>query len=43
MIWKKGLGPFDLQSFSTKRHFLVFWIGEKAQAFGFLYSFFIPT
>lgn len=43
MIWKKGFGPFDLQSFSTKRHFLVFWIGEKAQAFGFLYSFFIPT
>jgi len=39
IFWKKGLGPFDWRSFSTIKYFLVFWIGEKIQAFGFLYSF----
>jgi len=38
MIWNKGLGPFDWRSFSSIKHFLVFWIGEKLQAFGFLYA-----
>lgn len=38
IVWKKGLGPFDHKSFSSAKHFFVFWIGEKAQAIGFLYS-----
>ncbi len=38
MIWRKVFGPFDGQSFSTVRHFLVFWLGEKTQALGFLYA-----
>jgi len=38
MVWKKVLGPFDRKSFSSRKHFWVFWVGEKFQAFGFLYA-----
>jgi len=38
MVWRKVLGPFDVRSFSSIKHFFVFWLGEKVQAFGFLYA-----
>jgi len=38
MVWKKILGPFDRKSFSSMKHFFAFWVGEKFQAFGFLYA-----
>lgn len=38
ILWKKGLGPFDRSSFSSLNNFFVFWLGEKFQAFGFLYA-----
>lgn len=38
VLWEKGLGPFDRSSFSNLNHFFVFWLGEKAQAIGFLYA-----
>jgi GT2 family glycosyltransferase len=38
MLYKKVLGPFDVTSFSSTKHFIVFWFGEKAQAIGFLYA-----
>lgn len=36
LLWRKGLGPFDVQSFSTRREFALFWAGEKMQALGYL-------
>lgn len=38
MVWKKVLGPFARKSFSSKKHFWAFWMGEKFQAMGFLYA-----
>ena len=38
MGWKKVLGPFARKSFSRKKHFWAFWMGEKFQAMGFLYA-----
>jgi hypothetical protein len=38
MIWKKVLGPFARKRFSSMKYFLVFWLGEKFQAMGFLYA-----
>ena len=35
-IWEKVVGPFDVRSFSKRRHFWQFWIGEKCQALGFV-------
>jgi glycosyltransferase involved in cell wall biosynthesis len=39
-LWRKGLGPFDISSFERKRDFIVFWLGEKIQGFGFLWYIF---
>ena len=36
-FWHKILGPFDYKSFSKFRYFILFWIGEKAKALGFLF------
>lgn len=38
ILWKKELGSFDRSSFSSFKNFFVFWLGEKAQAVGFLYA-----
>jgi len=38
MVWKKVLGPFDRNSFSSKKHFWAFWMGVKFQAIWFLYA-----
>lgn len=35
-IWRKIVGPFDVGSFERKRHFWMFWLGEKCQSMGFL-------
>jgi GT2 family glycosyltransferase len=37
-FWEKIVGPFDVWNFSTLRHFLQFWIGEKCQALGFVWA-----
>ena len=37
-IWRKAVGPFDRGSFSTRRHFWLFWLGEKFQGAGFLWD-----
>ena len=36
ILWKKVCGPFDLHSFRSKRDFVAFWAGEKAQGLGFI-------
>ncbi len=38
VIWRKVIGPFDWQSFSTIRYFALFWLGEKSQSAGFLWG-----
>lgn len=40
VLWKKGLGPFDIDSFDRKSDFIVFWLGEKFQGLGFLWHMF---
>src|SRR3972149_5825920 len=37
-FWQRILGPFDYKSFSKFRYFILFWIGEKAKAAGFLFA-----
>ncbi|WHZ23256.1 MAG: Glycosyl transferase, family 2 [Nitrospira sp.] len=37
-LWEKLFGPFDWGRFHNKRHFWLFWIGEKCQAVGFLWE-----
>ncbi len=34
----KALGPFDMKSFTSKSDFLIFWLGEKVQALGFIWA-----
>jgi glycosyltransferase involved in cell wall biosynthesis len=38
ILWRKGIGPFDLHSFSSMTQFALFWIGEKVQAAGYLWG-----
>ena len=42
-VWEKLLGPFAWGQFHSKRHFWLFWIGEKCQAAGFLWELFRGT
>ncbi|MBI4341166.1 MAG: polysaccharide pyruvyl transferase family protein [Candidatus Omnitrophica bacterium] len=37
-VWRKLVGPFDVKSFPSLRHFLVFWAGEKCEAAGFAWG-----
>lgn len=37
-IWLKMLGPFEWSKFQHKRHFWLFWLGEKCQAAGFFWE-----
>ncbi|HND03724.1 MAG TPA: glycosyltransferase [Nitrospira sp.] len=37
-LWVKMLGPFEWQKFRRKRHFCLFWLGEKCQAAGFFWE-----
>lgn len=37
-LWEKSLGPFEWRCFREKRHFGLFWLGEKAQAAGFVWE-----
>ena len=37
-MWSKLLGPFETKEFRSKRHFFIFWLGEKAQAAGFAWE-----
>jgi GT2 family glycosyltransferase len=37
-LWEKLLGPFEWRRFQQKRHFALFWLGEKCQAAGFLWG-----
>jgi hypothetical protein len=38
VFWQRILGPFDFKSFSKFQYFILFWIGEKAKALGFLFT-----
>jgi glycosyltransferase involved in cell wall biosynthesis len=38
ILWRKGIGPFDLYNFSSTAQFALFWIGEKVQAAGYLWG-----
>ncbi len=38
ILYKKIIGPFDVNSFSSVKYFITFWIGEKIQSLGFLYA-----
>lgn len=37
-LWEKLFGPFEWGRFQKKRHFWLFWLGEKAQAAGFAWE-----
>lgn len=37
-LWLKLLGPFEWHAFRRKRHFWLFWLGEKCQAAGFCWE-----
>lgn len=37
-LWEKLFGPFDWGRFRDKRHFWLFWVGEKFQAAGFFWE-----
>lgn len=37
-LWMKLLGPFEWRKFPQKRHFWLFWLGEKCQAAGFFWE-----
>ena len=37
-LWLKMAGPFEWHAFRNKRHFWLFWLGEKCQAAGFLWE-----
>ena len=37
-LWRKGVGPFDVGSFSKLLYFWMFWVGEKFQSLGFLWG-----
>lgn len=37
-LWLKVLGPFEWHKFRIKRHFWLFWLGEKCQAVGFFWE-----
>ncbi|MGC3972993.1 MAG: glycosyltransferase [Nitrospira sp.] len=37
-LWLKMLGPFEWHKFQRKRHFWLFWLGEKCQAAGFVWE-----
>jgi hypothetical protein len=36
IIWNKALGPFNWNAFDHSRHYLLYWLGQKAQGLGFL-------
>ncbi|MBA3753580.1 MAG: hypothetical protein H0X01_05470 [Nitrospira sp.] len=35
-LWTKVIGPFGGKVFQSRRHFWLFWLGEKCQVAGFL-------
>lgn len=37
-IWQKLVGPFNRSAFSSTRHYLLFWLGEKSECLGFLWG-----
>jgi len=37
-LWEKLFGPFEWGQFQEKRHFWLFWCGEKCQAAGFFWE-----
>lgn len=37
-FWFVVVGPFDVRSFSKKKYFVEFWIGEKFKTIGFIYK-----
>ncbi len=42
VFWCKVIGPFDATHFGKKRHFWLFWLGEKFQGAGFLWGLICP-
>ena len=38
ILWNKALGPFNWNAFDHWQHFLLYWLGQKAQGLGFLWG-----
>jgi glycosyltransferase involved in cell wall biosynthesis len=38
ILWNKALGPFNWNAFDRWQHYLVYWLGQKAQGLGFLWG-----
>jgi glycosyltransferase involved in cell wall biosynthesis len=38
ILWVKMLGPFGWRKFHRKRHFWLFWLGQKCESAGFLWE-----
>ena len=36
ILWEKVIGPFNWGAFERRRHYLLYWLGQKAQGLGFL-------
>jgi hypothetical protein len=38
ILWEKIIGPFNRGAFEHRRHYLLYWLGQKAQGLGFLWG-----
>jgi GT2 family glycosyltransferase len=38
ILWNKVLGPFNWDAFERRRHYALYWLGQKAQGLGFLWG-----
>ena len=38
ILWNKIIGPFNSGAFEHRRHYVLYWLGQKAQGLGFLWG-----
>jgi glycosyltransferase involved in cell wall biosynthesis len=38
ILWNKTIGPFNWSSFEHWHHYVLYWLGQKAQGLGFLWG-----
>lgn len=38
ILWTKILGPFNWSAFKHRRHYALYWLGQKAQGLGFVWG-----
>ena len=38
ILWEKIIGPFNWGAFEHRRHYVLYWLGQKAQGLGFLWG-----